>query len=218
MKSRTDTVRFGIVVYDGVEPIDIGCTYGVLSMARRILPGIAMTLVAAERGPVVLAGGMRILADVGFDDGVADDVVIVCGGAGWVEQAANPRMLRFVRQAAPQGILASVCTGAMILGAAGRLDGRRATTRRFAVGGEVAAPLDLLRQRHPQVRAVEQGLVDEGAVVTGGGVSLATDLTLHLIERVYGAEAAADVARTIEYSAARRVNVLEFGEAALAAG
>jgi transcriptional regulator GlxA family with amidase domain len=218
MRARTDPVRFGIVVYDGVEPIDIGATYGVLSMARRILPGIATSLVAAERGPVILAGGLSVMAECGFDDGAAHDVVIVCGGPGWVEQAADPRMLRFVRETASHGILASVCTGGMILAASGRLDDRRATTRRVAIGSEKEAPLDVLRRRHPRVQAVEERLVDEGAVVTGGGVSLAIDLTLHLIERVYGADAAAETAGIIEYAAARRANADQFGAAARAAG
>ena len=210
----TDRVHFAIVVYDGVEPIDIGATYGVLSMARRVLPGIAMTLVAAEPGPVVLAGGMRVIAERGFADGGGYDAVIVCGGPGWPRQVEDPRMLAFLREA--EGVMASACTGGMILAAAGRLDGKRATTRRLAVGAEAVAPLRLLGERHPQVRTAEARLVDEGAVVTGGGVTLAIDLTLHLVERFYGADAAAEVTRIIEYGAARRANEAAFAASAAA--
>ena len=59
-------MRFGIVVYDDVEPIDIGATYGVLSMARRIEPSIEMFLVAARAGSVRLAGGLEMVAHHGF--------------------------------------------------------------------------------------------------------------------------------------------------------
>ena len=117
-------------------------------------------------------------------------------------------MLAFLREA--EGVMASACTGGMILAAAGRLDGKRATTRRLAVGAEAVAPLRLLGERYPQVRTAEARLVDEGAVVTGGGVTLAIDLTLHLVEKFYGADAAAEVTRIVEYAAARRANEAAF--------
>jgi transcriptional regulator GlxA family with amidase domain len=108
-------MRFGIVVYDGVEPIDIGATFGVLSMARRVDPGIEMFLVAARAGSVRLAGGLQIVADHGFADCPAADAFIVTGGPGWPRESANPEMLAFVRRlSTTTGVVASDCTGAMI--------------------------------------------------------------------------------------------------------
>ena len=197
---RTAASLFGIVLYPEVEPIDLGATFGVLSMARRILPGIRATTIAARPGELTLAGGLRMLVDHALDATPQLDVAIVTGGAGWPEAARDPAMLAFLRRR-PAPIVASVCTGALILEAAGLLQGRPATTRRTALGAETQPPL---RRLGPL--ATEAVTVDTGAIVTGGGVSLATDTTLHLIARLYGPEAADDVARAIEYDRAWAAN------------
>ena len=209
-KERHDRSSFGIFIYEGVEPIDLGATFGVLSMARRVLPNIDMHIVAERAGVVTLASGLRVVADYGFDDCPPFDVLIVCGGPGWTEQAQSTAALAFLRRT-EDDILASVCTGAMVLAAAGVLDDRTATTRRSAVGAEKAAPLDILRLRHPNVRTVEARVVDDGRIVTGGGVSLAIDATLHLLERLYGKDAVVEIASVIEYTAAWRANETAFG-------
>ena len=66
MKSRSEAARIGIVIYEGVEPIDVGGTAGVVSMARRVLPGISSVLIAERTGPVRLAGGVTVVADADF--------------------------------------------------------------------------------------------------------------------------------------------------------
>jgi transcriptional regulator GlxA family with amidase domain len=203
MKQLNDAACLGILIYDGVEPIDIGGTAGVVSMARRVLPAVSCAVIARRVGPVRLAGGLTIMADHGIEDAPICDVVIVCGGAGWPEAAADPAIAAWLKRLPPDGV-ASVCTGAMILNAAGVLDGRTATTRRAALGTETEAPLTRLAA-NPAVRAVTAQIVDSG-VVTGGGVSLAIDTTLYLLERLYGAEAAASVARVIEYDRAFAAN------------
>ena len=203
-------MRFGIVVYDDVEPIDIGATYGVLSMARRIEPTVEMFLVAAQRGTVRCSSGLEVIAHHGFADCPPADAFIVTGGPGWKREAANPHMLAFLRGLPRStGVLASVCTGAMILAAAGLLDGHHATTKREVTGAEIP-PIAILREEYPRIRVVTAPVVDEGAIVTGGGVSLAIDLTLHLLERLGGATLATETARIIEYTTARRANVAAF--------
>ena len=204
MRSRDEKTTFGVLIYDGVEPIDIGGTSGVFSMARRVLPNIVDFTLAAKPGPVRLSGGMIVLADHGVEDAPDCDVAIVCGGPGWPQAAQDPAVLHYLRERAAHQI-ASVCTGALILGAAGVLDGRAATTRRTAVGVETSAPLALLQARVPSLTAREAVVVDD-TVVTGGGVSLAIDATLYLLERFYGADAARDVATVIEYDRARKAN------------
>ena len=134
VKRRDEPARFGIVVYPGVEPIDIGGTAGVISMARRVLPAIECVTIAAEPGPVELAGGVSIIAAAGFGTCPACDVHIVCGGPGWEQQVRDGAMLAFLRRL-PGNSIASVCTGALILAAAGLLDGRCATTRRHGPSG-----------------------------------------------------------------------------------
>lgn len=203
-------IVYGILVYDGVEPIDIGGTYGVLSMGRRVDSRIRMFVVAEKAGPVVLANDLRVIADYGFEDCPPADALIVCGGPGWQRESENPLMLDFLRRWKPDPVIASVCTGALILAASGRLDGHRATTRRCRLAAEPAAPLEIIGKRFPKVEGVEALTVDDGAVVTGGGVSLALDTTLYLIERLHGADVANQIAEAIEYSTAWKANQAAF--------
>ncbi len=201
---------FAILAYDGIEPIDIGATYGVLSMARRIDPGLAFFVVAKGGGEIAMANGLRLIADHDFATAPAADVLIVLGGPGWVDAAADPETLAYVRGfRSGEGTVAAVCTGGMIVGASGLLDGRRATTKREIVPGE-ARPLDLLAERHPDVDVIEARLVDEGVVLTGGGVSLGIDMTLHLIERFSGQRVAEETARILEYRTAWDANKRAF--------
>ena len=197
-------MRFGIFIYPGVEPIDLA-TFGVLSMARRVAPEIAVVTIAPEAGVVALSNGLKVVADHGIDDAPPCAVVIVTGGPGWTGQVSAEPTLRYLRAVAARGMVASVCTGAMILAASGVLDGLPATTKRNVVGSE-EPPLDALRRDYPGVRALEASLVDAGRVVTGGGVSLCIDATLHLLERMLGPAVASETARIIEYDRARAAN------------
>ncbi len=197
-------MKAAILVYEVTEPIDLA-TYGVLSMARRVSPDVSMFLVAERAGPVNLAGGLAVIAHHGYDDAPPADVLVITGGPGWEREAASPATLAFVRRYSQGICAAAVCTGGMILAATGLLDGRPATTKREVCGAEVP-PLELLRERHPAVRALDSRLVDCGAVLTGGGVTLCIDMTLHLLGRFLGEEVARETARIIEYSAALEAN------------
>ncbi len=212
MKQREEPARFGIVVYAGVEPIDVGATAGVISMARRVLPAIEGVIIAAKPGAVELAGGVSIIAAAGFDTCPVCDIHIVCGGPGWEQQVLDGAMLTFLRRL-PDGSVASVCTGALILAAAGVLGGRRATTRRHPVGREPSAPLARLAQICGSVQPIAAAVCDDRGVVTSGGVSLAIDGTLYLIGCLYGREAQDEVARVIEYDRSFEANRAALGHA-----
>jgi transcriptional regulator GlxA family with amidase domain len=172
--------------------------------------GVEMFLVAERTGVIHLAGGLEVVAPHTFADHPPADAFIVTGGPGWSRESTNPAMLAFLRDLpARGGVVASVCTGAMILAAAGLLDGHRATTKREVTGAEIP-PLAILRDTYPRVHALTARVVDEGAVVTGGGVTLAIDLTLHLLGRLCGPAVAEETARIIEYTAAWRANRATF--------
>jgi transcriptional regulator GlxA family with amidase domain len=203
-------MRFAQFIYDGVEPVEMAI-YGVLSMARRIAPQIGMFTVAPRGGTVELANGLRVLADHAMGECPEADVLIVCGGPGWSREAANPATLEFLRSFRPRKALASVCTGGMILAASGVLDGRHATTKRDGFEGE-PSPLQLMRERHPAIKAMEARLVDEGNLVTGGGVTLCIDSTLHLLRRFVGEDVARKTAKAMAYAHAWEANRLAFGE------
>ena len=197
-------MRFGIFVYPGVEPIDLA-TFGVLSMARRVAPEIEIVTIAPRAGAVALSNGLKVYADYGVDDAPPCAIVIVTGGPGWTEQAAHQPTLDYLRCTAATGAVASVCTGAMILAASGVLDGLPATTKRHVRAPE-EAPLAVMARRHPDIDVREASLVDNGRVITGGGVSLCIDATLYIIEKMLGADIAAETARIIEYDRALAAN------------
>lgn len=201
-------MRFGIFIYDGVEPIDLA-TFGVLSMARRLAPEIEITTIAPKAGTVLLSNGLKVIADHGIESAPACDVVIVTGGPGWVRQTTEQGTLDYLRKLPGNTLVASVCTGAMILAASGVLAGHTATTKREVVPPEVA-PIDILRSEYPSTNVVEASLVDDGEVITGGGVSLCIDATLHIIERMLGSKVASETARILEYSRAREANAIDF--------
>lgn len=207
-RRSSEPALVGVLVYEGVEPIDIGGTVGVVSMASRVLPLIEAVVIAREAGPVRLASGLVVMATHGIDAAPACDVVIVCGGPGWVQAAKDSALLGYLRKLRPEAV-ASVCTGAMILAAAGLLHGRLATTRRHTVGKEAAAPLTLL-SLNGSIRTTVAQVVDSG-VVTGGGVSLAIDTTLYLLQRIYGRDVADTIARVIEYDRAWNANQQALG-------
>jgi transcriptional regulator GlxA family with amidase domain len=207
---------FGILIYDGVEPIDLA-TFGVLSMARRIRADIEICTIAPVAGATALANGLRVLADYGLDDAPAIDVLVVTGGPGWSAQARSPETLAFIRRQADRATVVSVCTGSMILAASGVLDGKSATSKREVVPPEIP-PIDRLRAEHPGVNVCAASLVDEGCIVTGGGVSLCIDTMLYVLKSLFGADMAAEVARTIEYQRAWEANMTQFPPLVTAAG
>lgn len=207
MKTEVENASgtIAIYVYDGVEPIDIGGSYGVFSMARRVIPDLRFFTVAETTEPVVLASGLTMLPDHDFAGCPPFAALVVCGGPGWKEQREREAVLEFLRRREPGTVTASICTGSLVLAAAGILDGLQATTRRMGIGEETS-PLDFLGAVHEAVTPVEARIVDCGEVVTGGGVSLAIDLSLHLIAKLWGETARRETARVIEYEAAWKAN------------
>jgi transcriptional regulator GlxA family with amidase domain len=202
-------LRFGIFIYDGVEPIDLA-TFGVLSMARRVAPEIEICTIAPTAGSVALANGLKVSADFGIDNAPPCDLVIVTGGPGWSAQATAPATLDYIRRVHGSGRIASVCTGGMILAASGILDGGPATTKREVVPPE-RPPIEVMRENYPRLDVHAAMLVDRtDGVVTGGGVTLCIDTTLHLLAAMLGQQVADETARIIEYTRAWRANREEF--------
>lgn len=197
-------MKFGLLLYPDVEPIDLAAI-GVVSMARRVIPSLSYVTIAGQPGSVTLSNGLRVLVDLDFTCAEPCDVLVVPGGPGWSRAAEDGDLLDFVRRCSEHSIVLSVCTGAMILAAAGLLDGRSATTKVEVVSPE-RSPLEVLADRHPAVRGRHALIVDSGRVLTGGGVSLCIDAVFYLIEREFGIERADEIARIMEYRAARDAN------------
>jgi transcriptional regulator GlxA family with amidase domain len=117
----------------------------------------------------------------------------VPGGYGTREQQENPVALDWIRrQRQGNALTTSVCTGAFLLGAAGLLDGKRATTH--------WATIDGLRHAYPGIEVLDDvRIVDEGEIVTSAGISAGIDMALHVVRRLHGDEVARLTARDMEY-------------------
>jgi len=191
------SATFAIFIYPGTEPIDLA-TFGVLSMARRVDPAISVHTVSEHAGAVALASGLVVVADYSLETWPGADVLIVTGGPGWKQQSETVPVLNFLRRAAERSMVASVCTGAMILAAGGLLAGAKATTKRRVVAPE-ESPLAILGARYPDIDVVEAPVVDAGKTITSGGVSYCIDATLYLVRRVCGDYVADETARIVEF-------------------
>src|SRR5262245_9557657 len=149
-------MKFGVFIYDGVEPIDLA-TFGVLSMARRIRPDIEICTLAPARGEVRLSNGLVVLADHAFAEAPKLDVLIVTGGPGWQAESRRPETFAALRARAADTLFVSVCTGGMILGASGVFDGKPATIKREVVLFEELS-VGVMRERYPRIDVHEASL------------------------------------------------------------
>lgn len=189
------TTGIAIAVFDGAEELDWVGPWEVLRVWQQWWPddGAEVFTVAHTRDPVTCAKGMRVLADHTWDDAPPVDVLVYPGGQGTRRELADEVVLERVRGFGSRGVLVtSVCTGALVLGAAGLLKGRPATTH--------WASVDELRSLDPTIELrTSDRFVDDGSVITAAGVSAGIDMALHLVRRLAGDERAREVRRYIQY-------------------
>ncbi|HEY4895060.1 MAG TPA: DJ-1/PfpI family protein [Solirubrobacteraceae bacterium] len=176
-----------IVIYDRFTALDAIGPYEVLSR----VPGARVRFVAARAGQVSTDNGMlRIEAETAVSEVAAPEIVLVPGGPGEVAARAGGDVLEWLAEVAPKcAWTTSVCTGSLILAAAGLLDGRRATTHWLAM--DELARLGAV--------AVSERVVFDGDVVTAAGVSAGIDMALSLAARLAGDEVAQAIQLGIEY-------------------
>lgn len=195
-----DRKRVGIVVFPDVEVLDFTGPFEVFAAARlneasrREDPSPFEVVVVAERdGPVTAAGGLKVLPDYTLESCPPLDVLVVPGGWGVRAELSNEPLLAWIAERG-RGVetLASVCTGSMLLGRAGLLDNRRATTHWRS--------LDWMRESFEDVMVVDdEHVVVDGRVFTSAGVSAGLDLALRVVARYCGEAVARATARNLEY-------------------
>ena len=192
--------RIGIIIFDDIEVLDFCGPFEVFTAARlneerrREEPSpFEVVLVAQFSRPATTSGGMKVLPDFTFDDCPPLDILVVPGGWGTRREMNNHVMLSFVvSRAAQVETLASVCTGSLILGNAGLLDGLRATTHRRSLG--------LMRELFPKVTVdSDSRVVEQGKLVTSAGISAGIDMALRVVGRYCGETVARLTARHMEY-------------------
>lgn len=165
-------MQIGIVLFPGFTPLDAVGPYHVLAG----LPDADVAFIAEQAGPVGNGGAFSMEAHAGFDDVDAVDVLLVPGGLAAIDLAREGgAIVDWIRHVHPRTQwTTSVCTGALLLGAAGVLEGLDATTHWYCT--------EMLRDYG--ANPVHERWVQQGKVVTSAGVSAGIDMSLHLVAQI----------------------------------
>lgn len=210
-----DQKRVGILIFSDVEVLDFCGPFEVFSVTRlneerrrEESSPFQVVLIAETKDPVVATGGLRVLPDYTLEDCPPLNILVVPGGWGTRKEINNEKLLDWIRARAGEvQTLSSVCTGSVLLGKAGLLDGRRATTHWRA--------LPWMREVLPQVIVEDSWhvIVDDN-IYTSAGISAGIDMALRIVGHYYGDEIAQATARQMEYAFLetnnRRVNLEKF--------
>ncbi|AOI71392.1 dimethylglycine dehydrogenase [Burkholderia ubonensis] len=183
------TLHIGFLVFPGVQQLDLTGPHDVLAS----LPDAAAHLVWKTREPVASSSGLALTPGHTFADCPPLDVICIPGGTGINELLSDRETIDFVRErSATARYVTSVCTGALLLGAAGLLRGRRATTH-WAFHA-LLEPLGAVPVRERVVR--------DGNLITGGGVTAGIDFALTIAAELAGDEEAQAIQLELEYAPA----------------
>jgi transcriptional regulator GlxA family with amidase domain len=190
----------GILLFPDVEVLDFCGPFEVFSATRldedrrrEDISPYAVVLVAQRKQPVVATGGLKVVPDHVLEDCPPLDVLVVPGGWGTRREMNNDRLIDWLIERARQvTTLTSVCTGAILLGKAGLLEGKRATTH-WRV-------LEEMRRLFPAISVIDdQNVVEDGDVITSAGISAGIDLALRVVARHHGEAVARATAKHMEY-------------------
>jgi len=183
------SVEIGLLVFPNVQQLDLTAPYEVFAT----WPDARVRLIWKTHEPVLSSTGLKLAPDADFDDCPPLDVICVPGGVGINPLLADETVLAFIRrQAATARFVTSVCTGALVLGAAGLLRGKRATTH--WASHDLLAALGAIPTRGRVVR--------DGNVMSGGGVTAGIDFALALVAELAGVETAQAIQLQLEYAPA----------------
>ena len=191
-------MRVGILVFEEVDLLDVGGPYEVLLTASRLErrdgaePTFDVITVGLTRDPVTAYGGLQLTPQLAIGDAGPLDLLVIPGAIAIDEVLADGALMQAVDVAAGQAqTVASICTGAFLLGRLGLLEGRRWTTHWEDV--------EELASRTSGTGQAWVRWVDEGRIVTAGGLSSGIAMALHLVDRFAGRDLAVRTARQIEY-------------------
>ncbi|WP_229859774.1 DJ-1/PfpI family protein [Streptomyces anandii] len=180
-----------ILVYDGAEAQDFVGPHDVFAYAEHAGGAAVQTSLVRPGGPgeVTCSFGTRILVDKEWRPADAD-ILVIPGGTGVDKLRKSPSVLRDLRRAHQSGVvLAGVCTGVLVLSAAGLLKGRPCTTHHLTT--------DVLKREGGEL--VPARVVDDKDIVTAGGVTSGLDLALWMVTREFGSSVAAEIEDVMEY-------------------
>jgi len=186
-------INIGIIIFDGAEELDFVGPYEVFSIMNTLddEKRVNVFTVAEKKELVRCANNLKVLPDFSFEDAPTIDVLLIPGGDGRRKEMHNENLRDFIlRTAETAKYTTSVCTGAFILAEAGLLEGKKATTWKGALN-----QLD----NYDNIEMVNQRFVVEGNIITSAGVTAGMDMSLYLVEALFGSDARRFVAEEIEY-------------------
>jgi putative intracellular protease/amidase len=190
MTETPPPLTLGAILYEGFELLDL---FGPLEMFGNLKPHVQIFMVAQKAGPVTSFQGPRVLAECGFEDCPAIDLVLLPGGVGAFREIHNPAMIHFLKAHVPEAKRTmTVCSGSWILARTGLLDGRKATSNKIL--------FDIAQSQSSNVLWVEKARwVEDGPFVTSSGVSAGTDMALAVIATLFGEQSVRQLAIATEY-------------------
>lgn len=185
------SISIGIYVYDEVEALDFAGPYEVFTTATRMYqrdnggkePLFTVFTIGRTLDPVKARAGLKIDPDYSITEHPYVDCLVVPGGVIDAE-LEKPDVLQWIdEQASPHRVVAAVCTGAYLLASTGKLAGKQATTH--------WEDIEDFERTYPSVETLRNlRWVDEGALVTSGGITAGIDMSLHMVERLHNRELA----------------------------
>ena len=200
-------LNVGILLFADVEVLDFAGPFEVFSRTR-LMPGVEsrrsvdsapfrVFTVAKSKDRILATGGLAVLPDHSFSDHPKVDLLIVPGGFGTRSLLKDEETLAWIRKvSADAHLTASVCTGALLLTNANLLNGLNVTTHWGAI--DLLESLNQSGQHNMKVRR-DVRFVDSGKIMTSAGVSAGIDMSLYVVERLFGKDVADETATYIEY-------------------
>ena len=186
MSQSPETCRIAMVLFPGLTQLDLTGPYEILGR----MPGAQVSLVSSTLDPVRTDRGLVLTPDATYDDLPDPDILFVPGGPGQLPAMDDAALIGYLRRAGKAAkLITSVCTGSLLLAAAGLLTGKKATCHWLA---------------HDQLALlgaipVQERVVEDGNVITGAGVSSGIDFGLVVAERLHGARVAQEIQLQAEY-------------------
>ncbi|MDH3704129.1 MAG: DJ-1/PfpI family protein [Alphaproteobacteria bacterium] len=186
MSQPSETCRIAMVLFPGLTQLDLTGPYEILAR----MPGAELSLVSGTLDPVRTDRGLVLTPDATYEDMPDPDILFVPGGPGQLPAMDDAALMAYLRRAGKAAqLITSVCTGSLLLAAAGLLMGKKATCHWLA---------------HDQLALlgavpVHQRVVEDGNVITGAGVSSGIDFGLVVAERLHGARVAQEIQLQAEY-------------------
>ncbi|PGK42312.1 AraC family transcriptional regulator [Bacillus anthracis] len=185
----------GIFLFNDVEVLDFAGPFEVFSVTEVDEEKLFTVYTVSQNGEMITArNGLKVKPDYSIEDLPPVDILIIPGGKGVREnEVKNDIIINWVRQQMKEvKLMASVCTGALLLAKAGLLEGLKATTH--------WASIQTFKKDFPNVEVMENmKFVDEGHIITSAGISAGINMSFHIVKNLLGVEIAEETAKRMEY-------------------